>query len=183
MGDNTWVHHFDPKSKWQLMQWQHMTSPSKKKFGSVPSARKAWSQTFVIKKALFLWTSCIQKVNSYHYVGKQKTLNSCPHYNTRLHTSVCTTHAITNFVCSVSISTIQSSTHTNRLSPLSLEKKKTTRTPHTNNEALGNGVRRQLQWSKNDFYLEKNMLFPNLEDDCCQWLRVYWKPTVPSAML
>ena len=30
--DETWVHHFDPESKKQSMQWKHPDSPSPKKF-------------------------------------------------------------------------------------------------------------------------------------------------------
>jgi len=31
-GDETWVHHYEPKSKWQRMQWKHPSSPVAKKF-------------------------------------------------------------------------------------------------------------------------------------------------------
>jgi len=27
-GDETWIHHYDPESKQQSMQWKHTTSPS-----------------------------------------------------------------------------------------------------------------------------------------------------------
>ncbi|XP_023727372.1 histone-lysine N-methyltransferase SETMAR-like [Cryptotermes secundus] len=40
MGDETWVHYYEPESKRQSMEWQHTSSPSKKKFKLVPSARK-----------------------------------------------------------------------------------------------------------------------------------------------
>ena len=32
--DETWVHHFDPESKMQSMQWKHPISPPPKKFKS-----------------------------------------------------------------------------------------------------------------------------------------------------
>ena len=31
-GDETWVHHYDPESKRQSMEWSHPLSPTKKKF-------------------------------------------------------------------------------------------------------------------------------------------------------
>ena len=38
--DETWVHHFDPESKMQSMQWKHPVSPPPKKFKRVSSAGK-----------------------------------------------------------------------------------------------------------------------------------------------
>ena len=38
--DETWVHHFDPESKMQSMQWKHPGSPPPKKFKRVSSAGK-----------------------------------------------------------------------------------------------------------------------------------------------
>ncbi|WP_432653003.1 hypothetical protein, partial [Providencia stuartii] len=32
-----WYHHHKLKSKWQYMKWQHMNSPSKKRFKMQPS--------------------------------------------------------------------------------------------------------------------------------------------------
>ena len=29
-GDETWVHHYEPESKWQSMEWKHPQSPCKK---------------------------------------------------------------------------------------------------------------------------------------------------------
>ncbi|KAF8785105.1 Histone-lysine N-methyltransferase SETMAR like protein [Argiope bruennichi] len=39
-GDETWVHHYEPGSKRQRMQWKHPGSPTKKKFKTGPSAGK-----------------------------------------------------------------------------------------------------------------------------------------------
>ena len=39
-GDESWVHHFDPKSKVQSMEYRHKTSPSPRKFKVIASARK-----------------------------------------------------------------------------------------------------------------------------------------------
>jgi len=38
--DKTWVHHYDPDSKRQSMEWKHPSSPAKKKFKRQPSAKK-----------------------------------------------------------------------------------------------------------------------------------------------
>ncbi|PNF15535.1 hypothetical protein B7P43_G16529, partial [Cryptotermes secundus] len=39
-GDETWIHHCEPESKRQSMEWKHPQSPSKKNFKSQLSARK-----------------------------------------------------------------------------------------------------------------------------------------------
>ena len=39
-GDETWVHHYDPESKRQSMEWRHPFSPAKKIFKRQPSAKK-----------------------------------------------------------------------------------------------------------------------------------------------
>ena len=44
--DETWVHHFDPETKTQSMQWKHSGSPSPKKIKRVSSARKVMASTF-----------------------------------------------------------------------------------------------------------------------------------------
>jgi len=36
--DETWVHHYEPESKRQSMEWKHPGSPTKKKFKTQPSA-------------------------------------------------------------------------------------------------------------------------------------------------
>jgi hypothetical protein len=45
-GDETWIHHFKPKTKRQSMEWHHTTSPWKKKFNSIPSASKIMATVF-----------------------------------------------------------------------------------------------------------------------------------------
>jgi len=37
-GDETWIHHYEPKSKRQSTQWKHPSSPVAKKFKAQPSA-------------------------------------------------------------------------------------------------------------------------------------------------
>ncbi|XP_049807215.1 uncharacterized protein LOC126249596 [Schistocerca nitens] len=44
--DETWHHHFKPESKRQSFEWQHVNSPSKKKFESQPSAGKVMFTVF-----------------------------------------------------------------------------------------------------------------------------------------
>jgi len=39
-GDETWVHHYEPECKRQIMKWKHPQSPIRKKFKSQPSAGK-----------------------------------------------------------------------------------------------------------------------------------------------
>jgi histone-lysine N-methyltransferase SETMAR len=39
-GDETWIHHYEPETKWQNIQWKHTSSPTSKKLKSQPSARK-----------------------------------------------------------------------------------------------------------------------------------------------
>jgi hypothetical protein len=40
MKDETWIHHYEPESKQQIMKWKHKTSLVSKKFRSWPSAGK-----------------------------------------------------------------------------------------------------------------------------------------------
>jgi hypothetical protein len=59
------VHHFDPKSKTESIQWQHVGSPQKKKFRSVPSANKIFLTFFWDTKGPILE----------HYQEKGQTVN------------------------------------------------------------------------------------------------------------
>jgi len=44
--DETWIHHFDPESKQQSMQWKHVESPPPKKFKVCASAGKVMASVF-----------------------------------------------------------------------------------------------------------------------------------------
>ena len=51
-GDETWVHHYEPESKTQSMEWKHTGSPMKKKFKAQPSARNVMLTVFLgLKRA------------------------------------------------------------------------------------------------------------------------------------
>lgn len=45
-GDETWIHHYDPDTKQESMQWKHATSPSPRKFKVQPSAGKIMCTVF-----------------------------------------------------------------------------------------------------------------------------------------
>ena len=63
--DETWVHHFDPESKMQSMQWKHPGLPPPKKFKRVSSAGKAMASVF--------WDS--QGVIIIDYLEQGRTIN------------------------------------------------------------------------------------------------------------
>ena len=44
--DETWIHHYDPESKQESMQWKHKESPEPKKFKTQPSAGKILATIF-----------------------------------------------------------------------------------------------------------------------------------------
>jgi hypothetical protein len=45
-GDKAWIYHFEPETKRQSMEWHHTSSPRKKKFKAIPSARKIMATVF-----------------------------------------------------------------------------------------------------------------------------------------
>ena len=49
-GDETWVYHFEPKSKRRSMEWRHPNSPRSKKFKAQKSAGKIMATFFLILK-------------------------------------------------------------------------------------------------------------------------------------
>ena len=65
-GDETWVHHYKPESKWQSMEWKHPQLPCKKKFKIQPSAGKLVLTVF--------WDS--QGPVLEHYQERGTTINS-----------------------------------------------------------------------------------------------------------
>lgn len=65
-GDETWIHHYEPESKRQSMEWKHPNSPSKKKFKTQPSVGKLMLTVF--------WDS--QGPVLEHYQERGTTINS-----------------------------------------------------------------------------------------------------------
>ena len=57
MDEKTWVHHYDPETKIQNIQWKHKGSPTPKKFKVLPSAGKVLL-SFGMCKVLLWWTIC-----------------------------------------------------------------------------------------------------------------------------
>ena len=53
-GDETWLHHWDPDTKKESMQWKHPGSPSLKKFRTQPSASKVMATVFWDSKGIIL---------------------------------------------------------------------------------------------------------------------------------
>jgi len=45
-GDETWIHHYEPQSKRQSLQWKHPSSPVAKEFKMQPSAGKLMVTVF-----------------------------------------------------------------------------------------------------------------------------------------
>ena len=77
-GDESWVHHFDPESKVQSMEYRHKTSPSPRKFKVISSARKVLLTIFWGMKGVvhieFLKRG--HTVNSEKYISTIRTLKA-----------------------------------------------------------------------------------------------------------
>ena len=77
-GDESWVHHFDPESKVQSMEYQHKTSPSPRKFKVIASARKVLLTIFWDMKGVVHMQFLKQghMVNSEKYISSLRTLKA-----------------------------------------------------------------------------------------------------------
>jgi hypothetical protein len=53
-GDETWIHHYDPESKQEFMQWKHKGSPPPKKFKVQHSAGKVMATVFWDSEGILL---------------------------------------------------------------------------------------------------------------------------------
>jgi hypothetical protein len=53
-GDETWIHHYDPESKQESMQWKHKGSPPPKKFKVQHSAGKVMATVFWDSEGILL---------------------------------------------------------------------------------------------------------------------------------
>jgi len=61
-GDEMWIHHYDPESKQQSMQWKHASSPRPRKFKVQASAGKIMSTIFWDAEGILLIDFIPQKV-------------------------------------------------------------------------------------------------------------------------
>ena len=52
--DETWIHHYDPLTKQQSMEWRHSGSPRSKKFRAQKSAGKVMASVFWDKYEMLL---------------------------------------------------------------------------------------------------------------------------------
>ena len=101
-GDESLVHHFDPESKVQSMEYRHKTSPSPRKFKVIASARKVFLTIFWDMKGVVHMEFLKQghTVNSEKYISTLRTLKASlkrvrsvrdsmlQHDNARLHTNL-----------------------------------------------------------------------------------------------
>ena len=74
-GDESWVHHFDPERKVQLMECRHKTSPSPRKFKVIAPARKVLLTIFWDMKGVVHMEFLKQgnTVNSEKYISTLRT--------------------------------------------------------------------------------------------------------------
>ncbi|KAF7246332.1 GREB1-like protein [Varanus komodoensis] len=73
-GDETWIHHYDPESKQESMQWRKNGADPPKKFKVTPLARKIMATVFWDSKGILL----------IEYTKKGETINAAS-YATTLH--------------------------------------------------------------------------------------------------
>ena len=106
--DESWVHHFDPESKVQSMEYRHKRSPSPRKFKVFASARKVLLTIFWDMKGVVHMEFLKQghTINSEKYISTLKTLKArlrrvrsgrdsiLQHDNVRPHTSRQTQNAL-----------------------------------------------------------------------------------------
>jgi len=110
IGDEMWCHHYEPESKLQSMEWQHVNSPSKEKFKMLPSRGKVMCTVVWDRKGVILldFLEPGQTMNSDHYIAmltklkarisrvrpEKKTTFLLQHDNARPHTSLKTVEHI-----------------------------------------------------------------------------------------
>jgi len=77
-GDETWVHHYEPESKRQSMEWRHPSSPKTKKFKTQTSAGKVMATVFWDCRGVILVDFLPQgtTVNSEQYIQTLKNLKA-----------------------------------------------------------------------------------------------------------
>ncbi|GFR64073.1 histone-lysine N-methyltransferase SETMAR [Elysia marginata] len=113
-GNESWVHHYDPESKRQSMEYRHKSPPSPRKFKVVVSARKVMLTVFWVSEgiAYIQFQKQGNTVNSERYISTLRKLSvrlkrvrptkhaMLHHDNARPHTSRQTREALhkMNFV-------------------------------------------------------------------------------------
>jgi len=67
--EETWLYHYDPETKQQLMEWSHSGSPAPKKFRVQKSAGKILASIFWDQDGIFLidYLSKSQTINAEYY--------------------------------------------------------------------------------------------------------------------
>ena len=75
-GDETWLHHWDPDTKKESMQWKRPGSPPPKKFRTQPSASKVMATVFWYSKGIILidYKSAVTSITGEYYVNVIKQL-------------------------------------------------------------------------------------------------------------
>ena len=70
-GDETWIHHYEPESKRQSVQWKHLHLPAKKKFKMHPTAARLMLTVFWDSQGLLLehYQRGVSAVNNACYSG------------------------------------------------------------------------------------------------------------------
>ena len=77
-GDETWIHHWDPETKLESMQWKHPGSPPPKKFRTQPSAGKIMATIFWDAKGILMIDYMPPKttMNGQYYANLMKELRN-----------------------------------------------------------------------------------------------------------
>ncbi|GFS17589.1 histone-lysine N-methyltransferase SETMAR [Elysia marginata] len=89
-GDESWVHHYDPKSKRQPMEYRHRSSPSSRKFKVVASARKVMLTVFLDSEGIVH----IEFLNQGNTIDSERYISTLRKLSVRLKRVRPTKHAI-----------------------------------------------------------------------------------------
>ena len=74
--DETWVHHYDPETKQQSMQWKHADAPTPLKFKVVSSSKKVMASVFWDREGVVM-VDYLEKgstINGKHYANQLRRL-------------------------------------------------------------------------------------------------------------
>ncbi|GJQ84978.1 hypothetical protein Trydic_g578 [Trypoxylus dichotomus] len=73
VGDEIWVHYFEPKSKRQSMEWHHTNSPRTKTFKTVRSVGKVMATVLWDAEGVVM-VDCLEQESTISYVQYTTTL-------------------------------------------------------------------------------------------------------------